>query len=111
MTHVIAVIQTKGGAGKTTVSMMLAFALAELGDSVVVLDADKQQSATDWAKAVGDVEGAITVCTVPTERTLEDAVEWQDGKWDFLIIDTPPVVTPSFAPRLALPILCLSQLG
>jgi chromosome partitioning protein len=90
MTHVIAVIQTKGGAGKTTVSMMLAFALAELGDSVVVLDADKQQSATDWAKAVGDVEGAITVCTVPTERTLEDAVEWQDGKWDFLIIDTPP---------------------
>jgi cellulose biosynthesis protein BcsQ len=43
----------KGGARKSTTTMMLAFALAELGYEVLVIDADsKTQGVTDWTSRV-----------------------------------------------------------
>lgn len=90
MTHIISVIQTKGGTGKTTTSMLLASALHHLGDQVIVLDSDKQRSATDWAEDAGQVLG-VMVKAAPTERTLQSAVErYSDDAIDFIIIDTPP---------------------
>lgn len=47
-THVIAVINQKGGAGKTTLSMNLAAGLAKRGQTVVV-DLDPQGSSRQWA--------------------------------------------------------------
>lgn len=47
-THVIAVINQKGGAGKTTLSMNLAAGLARRGDTVVI-DLDPQGSSRQWA--------------------------------------------------------------
>ena len=45
---VIAMINQKGGTGKTTLSTNLASALAETSP-VLLLDADPQGSAQDWA--------------------------------------------------------------
>jgi cellulose biosynthesis protein BcsQ len=43
----------KGGARKTTTAMMLAFALAESGHNVLVIDADSgTQGVTDWASQI-----------------------------------------------------------
>ena len=39
----------KGGAGKTTLALNLAAAMAERGRRVLVVDADPQQTAQDWA--------------------------------------------------------------
>jgi chromosome partitioning protein len=46
---VIAVLNQKGGAGKTTIATHLATALRLDGHSVVLVDSDPQGSARDWA--------------------------------------------------------------
>jgi chromosome partitioning protein len=46
--HVIAVINQKGGVGKTNVVGNLSAAWAERGRRVVVIDCDPQQTLTDW---------------------------------------------------------------
>lgn len=90
MANVISVIQTKGGTGKTTTAMMVSSALSSLGDRVLVLDADKQRSAVDWAEEAGDALG-FEVIAVPTDRTLETAIRRFGGQdYDFILIDTPP---------------------
>lgn len=107
MANIISVIQTKGGTGKTTTAMMVSFALSSLGDRVLVLDADKQRSAADWAEEADDDLG-FEVLAVPTDRTLETAIRrFGNQDYDFILIDTPPgsssiVETASGAANLVL---------
>lgn len=49
MPKVIAVLNQKGGPGKTTISTNLASELHHQGDSVLLVDIDPQGSASDWA--------------------------------------------------------------
>ncbi len=46
---IIAVMNQKGGAGKTTLALNVAAAMAERGARVLLIDADPQQTAQDWA--------------------------------------------------------------
>lgn len=46
---IISVVNQKGGAGKTTIAVNLCAALAAEGKRILLLDADPQQTAQDWA--------------------------------------------------------------
>ncbi len=53
----IAVINRKGGSGKTTTAVNTAAAIAELRPSVLLIDMDPQGSASDWLARHGDDRG------------------------------------------------------
>lgn len=87
--HVIAVVGNKGGSGKSTLSRHLAVAGVEAGQTVLLLDADAQQSAAEtWAR-VRDLETPVVVQTTPDklERMLDGARK--EGV-DLVVVDTPP---------------------
>ncbi|NCX93355.1 MAG: ParA family protein [Gammaproteobacteria bacterium] len=85
---VIALLQQKGGSGKTTTSLNLAGGLRELGYSVIVADMDKDKpDAWSWAAKSDRMNGlAIQV----DEKDARDALSKLKQNYDFLIIDTPP---------------------
>jgi chromosome partitioning protein len=59
----IAIANQKGGSAKTTTTVNLAAALAELGRKVLVIDLDPQGSSTDWLGAYDAEQGAFELLT------------------------------------------------
>jgi chromosome partitioning protein len=57
----LAVINHKGGAGKTTTSVNLAAAIGETGTRVLLIDLDPQGSASEWVGAHDDSRGMFDV--------------------------------------------------
>ena len=84
--QVIAVLNQKGGSGKTTIATHLARALQLDGASVLLVDSDPQGSARDWA-AVLD-ENPVTV--VGIDRPTIDRDLKAIGHKDFVVIDGAP---------------------
>ena len=84
--HVIAVLNQKGGSGKTTIATHLARALQLDGDGVLLVDSDPQGSARDWAA----VREAQPVTVVGIDRpTIERDLKHIAHK-DFVVIDGAP---------------------
>lgn len=86
-THVTAVVNQKGGAGKTTLAMNLAAGLSRRGETAVI-DLDPQGSSRQWA----------TLGSAPFPATVKQ----MSGKWDaqslqkgfrayrYTVLDCPP---------------------
>ena len=84
--HVIAVLNQKGGSGKTTIATHLARALQLDGDGVLLIDSDPQGSARDWAAVREDQPVTVVGIDRPTiERDLK-----QIARKDFVVIDGAP---------------------
>jgi chromosome partitioning protein len=86
MMKVIAVLNQKGGAGKTTIATHLARALQLGGNDVVLIDSDPQGSARDWAAVREDQPLHVVGIDRPTiDRDIKAL-----GQKDFVVIDGAP---------------------
>jgi len=86
-THVTAVINQKGGAGKTTLAMNLAAGLARRGKTLV-LDLDPQGSSQQWA-SMGQIPFPATVEQIGGDwnaRTLHQNYQ----AYQHMVLDCPP---------------------
>lgn len=84
--HVIAVLNQKGGAGKTTIATHLARALQIGGSDVLLVDSDPQGSARDWAAVREEQPLSVVGIDRPTiERDLKNI-----ARKDFVVIDGAP---------------------
>jgi len=88
---IVALLNQKGGVGKTTLALHLAGRWAELGWRVLVVDADPQGSALDWQAARGreGLPKLFTVVGLPRELLHLDLPEIAHG-YDRVVIDGPP---------------------
>lgn len=88
---IVGVLNQKGGVGKTTLSVNLAAALTRGGARVLLVDADPQGSALDWA-AARQSEPLFSVVGLP-RATVHKEIGTIGKGYDHIIIDGPPRVT------------------
>ncbi|UZO77679.1 ParA family protein [Microcystis aeruginosa str. Chao 1910] len=90
--RVIAVVNQKGGAGKTTISMNVAGSLAKRGHKVLVVDADPQGTATRWAASAEDDKlfpASVVGLSAATTKVHREVKKFLDD-YEWIVIDCPP---------------------
>lgn len=88
---IIGLVNQKGGSGKTTLSLSIAYESWLRGNRTLLVDADPQQSVLGWAE---DRESALPsetfgIISMPTRKIHRDIHNVSKG-FDVVIIDGPP---------------------
>jgi chromosome partitioning protein len=97
---IIALLNEKGGSGKTTVAINLGAALHRRGIKVIIVDADPQGTARDWRAASPDNANLPPVVALDRPQMLKSL---DSLNADVVIIDTPAKAeaTSAMAIRMA----------
>jgi chromosome partitioning protein len=90
---IIALLNQKGGVGKTTLALHLAGEWASKGRRVLLIDADPQSSARDWSqqRAREGLPRLFGVIGLARDTLHSEAPELARGA-DHVVIDGPPRV-------------------
>jgi chromosome partitioning protein len=89
---IIAIVNQKGGAGKTTVSMQLAGTLGLRKNKVLVIDADPQATATRWASSAEDdhpFPASVSGLSAAGSKVHREVKKFIND-YDYIVIDCPP---------------------
>jgi chromosome partitioning protein len=84
---VIVLANPKGGAGKSTATLLLATELAARGARVTVIDADRNKPIVEWAAMPGRPEN-LEVISDTTDDTIIDDIQIAAAHSAFVIVDT-----------------------
>ncbi|WP_273729123.1 ParA family partition ATPase [Brucella gallinifaecis] len=84
---IISFLNQKGGVGKTTLSISVAACLAKQGHRVLLIDADKQGSASTWASLREDAP--FQVVSLARANMARDALTMA-ADYTHTVIDGPP---------------------
>ncbi len=87
---VISLLNQKGGVGKTTIALHLAYELAKSG-SVLLIDADPQSSSLDWSTQRED-KAPFAVMGFP-KKVLHREIGSLSSGYAWTVIDGPPAST------------------
>ena len=88
--HVVALAAAKGGAGKSTLTTLLAVQAAKEGNRVALIDVDPQESLSSWWDRRGKVDNpklfeGVDAATEAIELIIAEGFDW-------VFIDTPPAM-------------------
>lgn len=93
--RVVSICSQKGGAGKTTLAMVLADVLHKRGFRVLVVDVDPQRSAQKWEQRVlNDFPPYPVRVEAASGLDTSDFAKWLTKRqdYDIIVIDTPPAL-------------------
>lgn len=97
--EVVAVVNLKGGSGKSTSTAFLAHAFAAAGRRALVVDADPQGSLMDWSDLA---EWSIPTVGLPVKNLHTRLPGIVPPGTDVVVIDTPPLEDHAGIVRAAL---------
>ncbi len=80
----IGILNRKGGCGKSTTVVHLAYWLAKKQQRVIVIDADGQISASQWLETLN-----LPAIAVSTPDELIDQAKRLSGQYDVVLVDPP----------------------
>lgn len=89
MPIVVAILNQKGGSGKTTIATNLAYSLKRNDQKVLLVDADQQGSARDWNEANS---GELLPVVGLDRETLPKDLQAISGGYDWIVIDGAPQI-------------------
>ncbi|HEX2017905.1 MAG TPA: AAA family ATPase [Aurantimonas sp.] len=78
----IGLSQSKGGVGKSTAAINLAGAAAQVGDRVLLIDADPQKSVLSWHRRGGSI---ATVEMTP--KAVPNGISQYAASYDMIVVD------------------------
>lgn len=86
----------KGGCGKTVSAVYTAQVLADEGQRVGLVDADRQGTATLWAKQVGERGTPLGAELEPVIGSVSDTLRRVRNRYNHVIVDAGPADRPAF---------------
>jgi chromosome partitioning protein len=94
--QIIAVVSSKGGVGKTTVTQCLAVEALRQGLAAAIIDADPQKSAAEWGqqREAAGID-APTVLALGSRPLTALVAELDRRGASLVVIDTPPHSAPA----------------
>lgn len=88
MGQVISILQSKGGAGKSTLAIALAGLVAAEGARIAIVDTDRQASAAKWAEVEDESRGDIDHVEELSDVEITDLLRNLKETYDYVLVDT-----------------------